>query len=149
MKIITKSLLFILFAIITINVNSQLPIKFRVDEQSMSTPMSSVEDIFFSHYYYTKPVNINFNGNILNMYYDNNYSFYKNNLIKVGEDISTSQEKYYFVPNNNNSDTIIYIVDYEVKYVQFILPTKKPNGEYIGYTSYRKFIKDESLLTLK
>lgn len=148
-----KTLFITFFILISINVNSQLPVKYRVEEQSMSTPMSILDDMFFSYYYYSKPINIIFDGSILNMYYDNNNTFLKKEVIKVDEDLSYDkdilvQEKYVYVSTDNKSDTILYIIDYEVKYIQIILPTKNSKNEYIGYTSYRKFIKID-LLSLK
>jgi len=128
---------------------AKLPVAFRVDKQSMSTPMSSVEDMFFSNYYYSKPVNIKFDGSVLNMYYDNGASFNKKNVTEVNrnaeyEDNNLRLETILYTANDNISDTISLVVDFSVGYVQIILPAKNSKGEYVGYTSYKNF--DKSLI---
>jgi hypothetical protein len=128
----------------------QFPVEFRVEKQAMSTPMSSLEDMFFINYYYTKPVNIKFNGSILNMYYDNGSTFVKKNVTEVNcnaayENNKLVSETILYTDNENVLDTISFIADYNVGYVQIILPTKNSKGEYLGYTSFRKFTKENAL----
>jgi hypothetical protein len=129
---------------------AKFPIEFRVEKQAMSTPMSPMEDMFFSYYYFIKPVNISFNGNQLNMYYDNGTTFVKKEVTEVGHETEYDGNKptleiFRYTDNENASDTISYIVNYIVNDVQIVLPTKNSKGEYIGYTSYRKFNKDSQL----
>jgi len=133
-----------------------MPINFRVEKQSMSTPMSTLEEMFLGNSYYAKPVNVKFDGSILNMYYDNGASFVKKNVTELKrnteyEDGAITLETILFTDNNNSSDTISFVVDYYVGYVQIVLPTKNSKGEYVGYTSYQKFDKNlvkENLLAL-
>jgi hypothetical protein len=133
---------------------TKLALQFRVEKQAFSSPMSSLEDMFFGNSYYSKPVNVKFDGSILNMYYDNGASLAKKNVSEVNrhvdyEDGALILETILFTDNNCISDTISFIVDYYVGYVQVVLPTKNSKGEYIGYTSYRNFdknlIKENSL----
>ena len=146
--------LFIIILSFFLNINGfsqvQLPIEYRIEKQSMSTPMSVVEDIFFTSSYYTRPVNVKFDGAVLNLVYDNGATFTKRNVTKVNhekefEHAALSLETYYYTDNNNLSDTILMVIDYQVGYIQMILPTKNSKGEYIGYTSYRKFVKNDEL----
>lgn len=125
----------------------KLPIKFKVEKQSMSTPMSSVEEMFFGNSYYTKPVNISFDGSLLNMYFDNGATFTKRNVTEVNrnteyEDGSLSLETILYADKDNASDTISFIVDHSIGFVQVVLPTKNSKGEYVGYTSYKNFDKN-------
>jgi len=129
---------------------TKLPVKFRVDKQAMSTPMSSLEDMFFINPYYAKPVNINFDGSLLSMYFDNGSSFVKKNVTEVDRDMEFEKdnltlETILYTDNQNASDTISFVVDHSVGYVQIILPTKNSKGENIGYTSYKKFIGEDDL----
>lgn len=129
---------------------AKLPINFRVEKQAMSTPMSSLEDMFFAHPYLAKPVNVKFDGSILNLYYDNGSSFAKLNVTEVNrnkeyEDNNLVMETVLYTNNSNVSDTISLVVDYSIGYVQIVLPTKNSKGEYVGYTSYQKFTKDDQL----
>jgi hypothetical protein len=129
---------------------TKFPVEFRVEKQAMSTPMGLLEDMFFINYYYTKPVNIKFNGSILNMYYDNGGTFVKKNVTEVNrnteyENNKLAIETILYTDNENSSDTISFVADYNVGYVQIILPTKNSKGEYLGYTSFRKFTKENAL----
>jgi len=146
------TLIIIFVAILGFGVFSQakLPIEIRVDKQSMSTPMSSLEEAFFMNSYYTKPVTIKFDGNVLNMYYDNGATYARKILTEVNkkeekEDDALITENYSYTDNNNPSDTILLVVDHNVGYIQFVLPTKNTKGEYIGYTSYKKFVQETEL----
>lgn len=153
--------LYIIFVLMSLNVFSNQPIikenisiKYRVEDQSMSTPMSPIEDMFFDWYYTSKPVNIKFDESLLHLYYDNNTTFIKKNVTKVDEEIIyddniKTRETFFYVDNENSFDTITLILDHEVEYIQLVLPTKNSKDEYIGYTSYRKFIKDDKTLSLK
>lgn len=128
----------------------KFPIEYRVEKQSMSTPMTILEDALFVRSYFTRPVNVKFDGNILDMHYDNGQTFTRKSVTKVNqeaeyEDGALSLEAYYYTDNNNVSDTIMFVVDYSVGYVQVVLPTKNSKGEKIGYTSYRKFVDDVEL----
>jgi len=129
---------------------TKLPLVYRVEKQAMSTPMSLLEDMFFTHYYDTKPVNINFNGSLLNLYYDNGTSFVKKNVTEVNrnaeyENNALTIETILYTDNSNASDTISLVIDHSVGYVQLVLPTKNSKGEYIGYTCYKKFMKGDEL----
>jgi hypothetical protein len=129
---------------------TKISVDFRVEKQAMSTPMSVLEDMFFVHYYDTKPVNVEFNGSLLNMYYDNGATFVKKNVTEVGrnaeyEGNNLTLETILFTDNNNVSDTISLVVDHAVGYVQIVLPTKNSKGAYIGYTSFKKFAKGDDL----
>jgi len=126
----------------------KFPIEFRADKQAMSTPMSPLEDVLFVNYYYAKPVNIKFNGIVLNMYYDNGATFYKENVTEVNRNKEFDGDKLisetiFYTDNTNVSDTISFVVDYNAGFFQIAMPTKNSKGEYIGYTSYRKFAKEE------
>lgn len=128
----------------------KFPVKFRVEKQAMSTPMSSLEDMFFANPYNSKPVNINFDGSVLNMFYDNGATFVKKNVTEVNRNIeydgdALSLATILYTDNTNVSDTISFVVDYSVGYVQLVLPTKNSKGENIGYTSYKKYTKEDAL----
>lgn len=121
------------------------PVEFRVEKQSMSTPMSPIEDIFFLSSYYTKPVTIAFDGYLLDMHYDNGQSFLKTEVTEVNRDLEYDDnnlilETIYYTNNNNVTDTILFVKDYEIGYIRLILPTENSKGEKIGYTSYKKYV---------
>lgn len=146
-----KLTLIILFAL-SLKGYSQdvLPVKYRVEKQSMSVPMSPLEDVFFSGSYYSKPMNIDFNGESLKMYYDNNRTFLKKEVTKVDYEAEYDEdivifETSYFTYNDSPSDTIMFIVDHEVPYIQLVLPTKNASGEKVGYTSYKKYVSVKNL----
>lgn len=153
LKIMKAIKLIILFTVIfSLNGLAQgmFPVSYRIEKQSMSTPMTPVEDIFFGSSYYTKPVNVKFDGSLLNMHYDNGRTFVNKNVTKINnesyfEDDVLLMETFLYTDNENVSDTILFIVDYEVNYFQVVLTTKNSQGEKIGYTSYRKFVNEEDL----
>jgi len=129
---------------------TRLPIQFRVEKQAMSTPMSPIDEMFFSNFYYAKPVNIKFDGKFLNMFYDNGTSFAKKNVNEVNRDSLMDDgklisETILYTDNENASDTISFSVDYNAGFVQITTPAKNSKGESIGYTSYRKFVKENEL----
>jgi hypothetical protein len=129
---------------------AKLPINFKVEKQSMSTPMSSLEEMAFGNAYYTKPINVKFDGSILNMYYDNGTSYIKKNVTEVNRNAEYENnelvlETILYTDNNNVSDTISLVVDHYADCIQIILPTKNSKGEYVGYTSYKKFVSDGEL----
>jgi hypothetical protein len=129
---------------------TKFPLVFRVEKQAMSTPMSLLADMFFIHYYDTKPVNINFDGTFLNLYYDNGTSLVKKNVTEVNRDAeyennTLTLETILYTDNSKVSDTISLVIDHSVGYVQLALPTKNSKGEYIGYTCYKKFLKGDEL----
>jgi hypothetical protein len=136
---------------------TKLPVVFRVEKQAMSTPMSSLEEMFFMNYYYSKPVNVKFDGALLSMYFDNGATYAKKNVTEVNrssefEDNNLVMETILFTDNANVSDTISLIVDYSVGYVQLVLPTKNSKGDYVGYTSFKNFDKSlikENMLAIK
>lgn len=149
-----KFLKLTLLLIVTLSLNGVaqniFPVEFRVEKQSMSTPMTTLEESFFMHSYATRPVNIEFDGQLLNMYFDNKVSFVKEGVTPVDKEVETEGndvlvEKYYFTLNSNASDTVMFVVDYEVPYFQVILPTKNSKGDYVGYTSYKEYIDTEKL----
>ena len=129
---------------------TKFPIKFRAEKQAMSTPMTLMEDVIFTNYYYAKPVNIKFDESLLNMCYDDGSTFIKKNVTEVKhdkeyDDGSLMLETFQYTDNNNTSDTISYVIDYLAEYIQIVLPTTNSEGKYIGYTAYRKFITDGEL----
>jgi len=131
----------------------RFPIEMRVEKQAMSTPMSPLDEAFFTNYYYSRPVNIKFDGSLIDMFFDNGTPFQKINVTKVKQDSEIEKnrvlsETIFFTDNNNVSDTISLVIDHQFGFVQFILPTKSSKGEYWGYTSYRQFI-DLGELALK
>lgn len=128
----------------------KLPIEYRVEKQSMSTPMTLLEDVIFVNPYFMRPVNIKFDGSQLNMYFDNGATFTKKNVTKVDSEVEYDDDaisvvRDFYTDNSNVSDTILFVVDYNVGYVQVVLPTKNSKGEYVGYTSYQKFGMEEEL----
>jgi hypothetical protein len=128
----------------------KLPVEFRVEKQAMSTPMTALDEVLFTNYYFSKPINIKFDGSLLNMYFDNGATFVKKNVTEVKrnsefEDNRLATETILYTDIKNASDTISLVVDHTVGYVQIILPTKNSKGEYVGYTSYCKFAKDNEL----
>jgi hypothetical protein len=135
---------------------AKLPLEFRVEKQSMSTPMSTLEEMFFGNAYYSKPVNVKFDGATLNMNFDNGATFVKKNLTEVNrnaeyENGSIISETILYTDKANASDTISLIADYYAGCVQVVLPTKNSKGEYVGYTSYKNFDKKlvrENILAL-
>ncbi len=52
-------------------VHAKLPVEFRVEKQALSTPMTDIDEVFFSNYFLTKPVNVKFDGTVLNLFFDN------------------------------------------------------------------------------
>jgi hypothetical protein len=125
-------------------------ISIRVEKQAMSTPMTTLDEIFFMNYYYAKPMNIKFNGVLLNMHYDNGQTFAKKTVTEVDrqkefENDQLVMETIVYTDNANVSDTISLVLDYQIGYVQVVLPTKNSKDEYVGYTSYRQFVKEEGL----
>jgi len=116
----------------------------------MSTPMTELEDIIFTNYYFSRPVNVKFDGSLLNMYFDNGETFIKKNVTEVNRDAEYEDgnlilETILYTDNTNVSDTISFVVDYSIGYVQVILPTKNSKGDNIGHTSYKKFVKGNEL----
>jgi hypothetical protein len=129
---------------------TKFPVDFKVEKQSMSTPMTSLDEVIFSNFYLAKPVNIKFDGSNLSMSFEGGASLLKTNVTEVDreadyDDDNLIQEKILYTDNNNTSDTISYVVNYTAGYVQLVLPTKNSKGEYIGYTSYRKAVKENEL----
>lgn len=128
----------------------EFPVSFRVEKQSMSTPMTVVEDMLFVKSYYTKPLNISFDGEELVMKYDNGQVFTKKNVSKVNyqtefEDNTLSMETFEYTDDANNSDLILFTVNYSIGYFEIVLTAKNSKGESIGYTSYRKYIPGNEL----
>ena len=147
-----KLIAIITLLILSLNAFSQSnrSISLRVEKQAMSTPMTPVDEIFFMSYYYTKPMTVDFNGETLKMYYDNGAIFAKKEVTEVNrdeefEDGKIAMETIFYTNNANLSDTISLVVDYNVGYIQVILPTTNKSGEYIGYTSYRQFVDGDKL----
>lgn len=127
-----------------------LPIQFRVEKQSMSTPMSEMEDIFFNSPFFTKPVNLKFDGHLLHMQYDNHACMIKEEVTKVEsnadfDDDELIIDRSFYTINSCPTDTIMLVIDHEIPYIQMVLPAKNSKGEKIGYTSYKKFISKEEL----
>lgn len=153
--IITIALFSFLFSLNGFS-QAKMPIEFRVEKQSMSTPMTSLEEMFFGNLYYAKPVNVKFDGKTLAMNYDNGASFIKKEVSEVNrnaeyEDGNVIAETILYTDKANVSDTISLIVDYYAGCLQVVLPTKNSKGEYIGYTSYKNFDKKlvrENILAL-
>jgi len=127
---------------------TKFPVEFKVEKQSMSTPMTPMEEVIFTNFYFSRPVNIKFDGAFLNMCFDNGETFVKKNVTEVNrdkqyEDDVLMQETIFYTDNKNASDTISFVVNYTAGYVQLVLPTKNSKGDYLGYTSYRKFIDNK------
>lgn len=139
-----KKLFIILLLFINLNCVAQLSVKFRTEKQSMSTPMSTIEDVEFGSKYYTKPINIFLDFNNIKMTYDNDNIFFNSNIILVNksqyeEDNIIVYDRYLFVVENNPIDTIIFEIGYMVGYVSVALPTKNKLNEYVGYTLYTEY----------
>lgn len=148
--------LLIIFAVLfSLNGFSQTirPLSYRVEKIAMSTPMTTLDEIFFMNYFHAKPVNVYFDGKDLKMTYDNGKTLANKEVTEVSREEDTDDgqilmETILFVDNALTTDTITFVMDYEVGYVQLVLPTKNSVGENIGYTSYRQFI-DQAQLALK
>lgn len=142
----------ILFVLLAASFNaysqSNLPIKFKAKQQSVS------EDGWFSNYYFVKPVNIVFNGEQLYMYYDNNSTVLKKNVVSYEKVVETEDyddaqdgviEKYILslADESMPDTTVTIIVDhrYDVDYLEVILPKVSKTGEPDGLIAYRKFIE--------
>ena len=148
----TITLIILATLVITMRANAQIkfPLEFRVEKQSMSTPMTDLDEILFVRSYYSRPINIKFEGTHLNMFYDNGEIFTKKSLTAVKhemeyDDNKLALERYIYTDVKNPSDNILFVVDYNVGYVQVILTTKNSKGENIGYTSYQQFISINDL----
>lgn len=127
-----------------------LPVQYRIEKQSMSTPMSEMEDIFFGSQYYTKPINVLFNGSQLHMYFDCKTTFVKESVTQVAsnadfDDDESLIHRTFYTMDSNPSDTVMFVIDTEIPYVQVVLPTKNSKGEKIGYTSYKKYVTADEL----
>ncbi len=147
-------LIAILTLLFTLNGFSQTPIKFRTEKQAMSTPMTTLDEMFFMNYYIAKPVNVNFDGAVLKMTYDNGAVLSTRNVTEVNrnseyENNNLVIETILYTDNSNASDTITLVLDHAVGYVQVAVPTKNSKGEYVGYTSYKqldsKLVKETRL----
>jgi hypothetical protein len=150
MKKVRSLIIFILLVTACQFSFAKTPIEFRAEKQAMSTPMSPIEDMLFGYYYYVRPININFDGSLLNMYFDNGATFVKKEVTKIDsfneyDGKKLVQEVSLYVDNANSSDTISYIVNHIANSIQIVLPTKNAKGEYIGYTSYRKLANENEL----
>ncbi len=127
-----------------------LPVKYKIDKQAMSTPMTNLEEIFFNSSYYSRPINVTFDGEQLHMYYDNNVTFIKKQVIEVESNADFDEDekiinRRFYTFNDNKSDTLMFLIDSEINYVQVVLPAKNSKGEKIGYTSYKKYMNIEEL----
>jgi len=95
-------------------------------------------------------MNVKFDGTTLDLYFDNGMTFAKKQVTEVrrnaeSENNEVTLETILYVDNSNVSDTISYIVDHTASCVQIILPSKNSKGEYVGYTCYKQFIKENQL----
>ena len=129
------------------------PLSYRVEKIAMSTPMTTLDEMFFMNYFHAKPVNYNFDDKDLKMTKDKSRIMKNKEVTEVSREEDTDDgqilmETILFVDNALTTDTITFVMDYEVGYVQLVLPTKNSSGENIGYTSYRQFI-DQAQLALK
>jgi len=129
---------------------TKLPVEFKVEKQSMCTPMSLLEDVLFTHYYISKPVNVKFDGSLLNICFDDGATLVRKSVIEVKrnaeyEDQNLAQETILYTDKTNASDTISLVIDHSIGFVQLIVPAKNSKGENIGYTSYKKFGKEDQL----
>ena len=112
-------LIAILTLLFTLNGFTQTPIKFRAEKQAMSTPMTTLDEMFFMNYYIAKPVNVNFDGSVLNMTFDNGATFAKKNVTEVNRnseyaDNTLALETILYTDNSNVSDTISLVIDHTV-----------------------------------
>ncbi len=146
--------LFILFSVlIAVSSFSQshFPLEYRVEKQAMSIPMTPLYDVYFDNYFHARPVNVDFDGSVLKLLYDNGRVFSKKDVTKVdyireeykGE---LEYERFLFTDNVNPTDTILFLVDHLVNCYQVIIPDKNSKGENIGYKSYRHFVEEEKLV---
>jgi hypothetical protein len=122
-----------------------LPVKFRVEKKSTSVPLSSLDEMFFKKYYYTKPVNIELSEKQLSIVYDNGKYFTKKEIGEVAhvEDIYDEKleyETFIYVDKSEREDTITFVIDYLVGIYQVTIP------ENIGYNSYIQFLNDNELV---
>jgi hypothetical protein len=129
---------------------AKLPVEFRVEKQSMCTPMGLLEDVIFTNYYISKPVKVKFDGSFLNICFDNGAAFVKKNVTEVKrnaeyENHNLAFETILYTDKANASDTISLVIDHSIGFVQLIVPVKNSKGENIGYTSYKKFEKEDQL----
>jgi hypothetical protein len=129
---------------------TKFPVNFRVEKLALSTPMTTLEEVFFNNYFIAKPVNVKFDGTVLNLCYDNGSTLAKTNVTEVNrsksfEDDALTQETIFYTNDTNVSDTISLVIDHAVGYLQLVVPSKNSKGESVGYTSYRKFINKEEL----
>ena len=96
-------------------------------------------------------INVNFDGEILIITYDNGSIFKQMNLSLVNQKDFSDYERYFYIDPKMPSDTIIYESGYMIGYVKIILPAKRESDDYYGYTSYTdyniKYKKDPNYLT--
>jgi len=152
-----KYFLLLIFIIIGLNLKAQtnLPINFKSIDQSTAKPEEDGE-LYFMQYYIAQPINIYFDGSILNMYTDKGRTIIKTNVKSYTKtEINDEElvEKWTLDVSKGDSitryDTIQIIIDHRFKWLQYqvILPTKDKYGE--NYTSYRKFSSDELAISTK
>jgi hypothetical protein len=140
----TILLLFLLLSMFCFSNTVITPITFKADKQCVTTPDNG--ELYFFNYFYTRPIEVYFDGLFLIINYANNNSVFlkkkvksftktietynEGNIEKWLIDISENEE------NKNRYDIIEIIIDHRFKIYQIILPTKDKYGE--NYTSYRK-----------
>ena len=123
---------------------SYFPVKYRIEKQSISTPMTPLYDVFFDNYFYIKPVNIYLNDSVLNILYDNEKVHISKKLTKIDYirkeyNNELEYEYFFFIDNDILKDTILFIVDHLVDSYNIIFPVKNSKNKNIGYKSYRYF----------
>ena len=117
----------------------------------MSTPMTPMEDVVFLKSFFTRPVNVEFNGSRLKLYYDNGEVLTRKEVVNVTKEVeyekdAISLERFVYTDIKIVTDTIVFVVDYNIGYVQVILPAKNSKGENIGYTSFQQFVNQNQLV---
>lgn len=147
MKKLKLLFIFLVFSLFSFSNSVISPINFKADNQSSATPEDG--ELYFIRFFYTRPVNVYFDGLYILVNYDNNgkvllnkqvksyikstETFDDGNVDKWTIDISENDE------NKTRYDTIEIIIDNRMKdkMYQIVIPTKDKYGE--NYTSYRKF----------
>ena len=145
----------ILLSILSISGFSQVitPIKFKATQMSVATPDDG--ELYFFDFFYSKPVNVNFNGNSINVSYDNGKILISRKIksyIKTTEyENNAPIDKFIiYAPVNDTIssryDSLQIIVDNRFKYINFqiIIPSKDVYGE--NFVSYRQFESQETVL---
>lgn len=144
---LTKILLLLILILVCLSSEGQLPIKFKTVEQGTAKPEDG--ELYFMTFYYSKPINVKFDGKTVSMIYDNGRAYLKKKVNTFDEikkyddnkliltyilDVSTDTIK-------TRDDEIKIIIDnrFNVPNRQIIVPTNDKYGD--NYTCFRRFAK--------